>query len=40
MAPVPGGSRMSQRLQDTLMRYGQVPGALKEHGPLSDGQMI
>lgn len=24
MAPIPGSSRMSQRLQDTLMRYGQV----------------
>ena len=24
MAPIPGSSRMSQRLQDTLMRYGQA----------------
>mmetsp|Transcript_52053 Transcript_52053/g.63750 ORF Transcript_52053/g.63750 Transcript_52053/m.63750 type:complete len:112 (-) Transcript_52053:35-370(-) len=24
MAPVPGGSRMSRRLQETLVRYGQV----------------
>ena len=24
MAPIPGQSRMSRRLQDTLLRYGQV----------------